>query len=156
MELCEQNLLQLLNKRFDEKGKGFDEEKIYEIMKQLNNAFTIMKRNNIIHTNLKLENILIKYSDEKHKKYTVKISDYGCSKRLIPLSRKYNTYKSPEILKKEEYNEKCDLCSIGIIIYRLIFGKSPYWGDQDNLLIKNIYTYGNKIIKKTQNKDLDD
>ena len=32
MELCDQNLLQLLNKRFDEKEKGFNIEEIYDIM----------------------------------------------------------------------------------------------------------------------------
>ena len=41
--------------------KCFNSEEILEIMKQLNNAFKIMKENNIIHTNWKLENILIKY-----------------------------------------------------------------------------------------------
>ena len=30
---------------------------------------------------------------------------------------------APEILKGEEYNYKADLWSIGIIIYRLYFGK---------------------------------
>ena len=33
---------------------------------------------------------------------------------------------APEILKGEEYNYKEDLWSIGIIIYRLYFGKFPF------------------------------
>ena len=53
MELCDKNLLQLLNKRVMEKGKGFSIEEIYEIMEQLNNTFKIMKENNIIHRDLK-------------------------------------------------------------------------------------------------------
>ena len=124
MELCDLNLLQLLNKRMTEKNKGFNTEEIYEIMKELNNTFKIMKENNIIHRDLKLENILIKYKDKE--KYIVKLTDYGCSKRLISLSRNCNTckgtvvYMSPEILKGEEYNYKSDLWSIGLIIYRLI------------------------------------
>ena len=114
MELCDYNLLQLLNKRLDEKGKGFNKEEIYDIMIQLNNTFKIMKENNIIHRDLKLENILIKYIDKKKEKYIIKLSDYGCSKSLISLSRNCNTYSgtllymSPEILKGEEYNYKCD------------------------------------------------
>ena len=51
MELCDENLSELLNKRIDEKGKGFNPEEIYEIMKELNNTFKIMKENNIIHRN---------------------------------------------------------------------------------------------------------
>ena len=159
MELCDQNLLQLLNKRIKEKEEGFNIEEIYDIMKQLNNTFKIMKENNIIYRDLKLENILIKYIDNE--KYIIKLSDYGCSKRLISLSRNCNTYSgtflymSPEILKGEEYNYKCDLWSIGIIIYRLIYGKSPYLGGNDIALINKINKLGNEIIK-IENEELND
>jgi serine/threonine-protein kinase ULK/ATG1 len=161
MELCDQNLSKLLNQRFINEKEGFNIEEIYEIMNQLNNTFKIMRENNIIHRDLKLENILIKYNDKEHKKYTIKLSDYGCSKRLKSLSMNCNTYlgtlvyMAPEILKREEYNSKCDLWSIGIIIYRLIYGKSPYSGENENALIKNIDKYGNKIIK-VENKELED
>ena len=108
MELCDQNLSQLLKQRFINEKKGFNPEEIYEIMNQLNNTFKIMKKNNIIHRDLKLENILIKYNDKEHKKYTIKLTDYGCSKRLKSLSMNCNTYlgtlvyMAPEILKREE------------------------------------------------------
>ena len=89
-------------------------------MKQLNKTFRIMKEKKIIHRDLKLENILIKYIDKEKKKYIIKLSDYGCSKRLQSLSRYCSTYSgtlaymSPEILKGAKYNYKCDLWSIGI------------------------------------------
>ena len=35
-------------------------------------------------------------------------------------------YTAPEIIKGEEYNEKCDLWSFGITLYQLYFGKFPY------------------------------
>ena len=66
MELCDENLLQLLNKRLKNENKGFNSEEIYEIMNQLNNTFKIMKEKNIIHRDLKLENILIKYNNNKN------------------------------------------------------------------------------------------
>ena len=62
---------------------------------------------------------------------------------------------APEILNGEEYNYKCDLWSIGIIIYILKFGKSPFSGIIENALIKNINNFNNNIIK-TGNKELDD
>jgi serine/threonine protein kinase len=103
-------------------------------MKQLNNGLKIMKENKIIHRDLKLENILIKYEDNN--KYIIKLADYGSSKRLNSLSKNYcNTnvgtliYMALEILKGEKYNYKCDLWSIGVIIYRLKYGKSPFIGD---------------------------
>ena len=110
MELCDQNLLQLLYKKLEKEGKGFNSEEIYEIMKELNNTFKIMARNHIAHRDLKLENILIKNDDIEHKKYKIKLSDYGCSKRLISLSQICNThagtneYMAPEILNGGKYN----------------------------------------------------
>ena len=161
MELCDKNLSQLLQKRIINENKGYNFEEIYAIISQLNNTFKIMKENNIIHRDLKLENILIKYDDKEHIKYTIKLSDYGCSKRLKSLSKNCNTYSgtlvymAPEILKGKEYDFKCDLWSIGIIIYRLIFGKSPYQGENEIALIKNIDKFRNKIIK-IENKQLED
>ena len=161
MELCDKNLSELLNKKYDEEGKGLNLKEIHKIMKQLNNTFKIMKKNNIIHRDLKLENILIKYIND-NKDYIIKLTDYGCSKRLISLTKNCKTYTgtlvymAPEILKEEEYNYKCDLWSVGIIIYRLIFGKSPYLGENEKALINNIDKLGNKIIKETENKKLND
>ena len=63
---------------------------------------------------------------------------------------------APEILQNKEYNYKCDLWSIGIIIYRLFFGKSPFTGETESALISNIETFNKKALKKTGNKDLDD
>ena len=60
MELCDKNLSQLLMEKKEEYKRGFNPEEILEIMSQLNNTFNIMKEYNIIHGNLKLENILIK------------------------------------------------------------------------------------------------
>jgi len=161
MELCDTNLSKLLKQRLKNERKGFNIEEIYEIMNQLNNTFKMMKENNIIHRDLKLENILIKYNDKENKKYTIKLSGYGCSKKLKSLSMNCNSYcgtlvyMAPEILKREEYNYKCDLWSTGIIIYRLIYGKSPYSGVNENALLNNINKIGNKLIK-IENKELED
>ena len=62
-----------IKKRIENGQKGFCSLEIFELMKELNNTFKIMKENNIIHRNLKLKNILIKYDDKEHKKYKNKI-----------------------------------------------------------------------------------
>ena len=161
MELCDTNLQHILSNKIKKEKKGFKYEEIYDIIKQLNKTFRIMKDNNIIHRDLKLENILIKYIDKEKKKYKIKLSDYGSSKRLISLSRSCNShsgtlaYMAPEILKGEKYNYKCDLWSIGIIIYRLIYGESPYLGANEAALINRIEELGNKMIK-IDNKVLND
>ena len=163
MELCDTNLSTVLTKRVEKNGKGFNSEEILEILNQLNNAFKVMKENKIVHRDLKLENILIKYKDEEHKKYIIKLNNYDCSKRLSSLTENYLDdiigtlpYMAPEILKGEKYNYKCDLWSIGIIIYKLYFGKFPYSGVTENAIINEIEQLGKKILKETDNKELDD
>ena len=160
MELCDNNLSQLLIDKKEEDNSYFNSEEILEIMKQLNNTFKIMIENKIIHRDLKLENILIKKENGKN---IIKLTDYGCSKRLKSLSNYGNTqgvgtiiYMAPEILKGEEYNCQADLWSIGIIIYRLYFGKSPFTEINTQALINKIERFGNKLIKKTEHKELDD
>ena len=65
---------------------------------------------------------------------------------------------APEILEGKEYNYKCDLWSIGIIMYKLYFGKSPFMATKGVGLIKNIKDYdkGKIKISKTGNEELDD
>ena len=157
MELCDTNLSKLLIER----KKGFNSEEIFEIMKQLNKTFKKMKENNIIHRDLKLENILIKYNEDKT--YIVKLTDYGCSKKVSSISQMYcstivgtNIYMAPKILKGEKYNYKCYLWSIGVIIYKLFFIKPPFSGLNESALIKNIEELGNKALKSTKNEELDD
>ena len=75
----------------------------------------------------------------------IKLSDYVCSKRVESLSRNFsnsivgtNIYMAPEILNWQPHNYKCDLWSIGIIIYKLFFGKPSYSGVTEMALSKNI------------------
>ena len=72
MELCDANLSQLLINQFEKYERGFNIEEIYKIITQLNYALKTMKDNNIIHRDLKLENILVKFIDKEHKKFEVK------------------------------------------------------------------------------------
>ena len=128
MELCDGDLDHELRKR----PEGFKVEEVRYIMSQLNNAFKKMVENNIIHRDLKLQNILIKYIDEEKTKFIPKLSDYGFSKIV---TEKYTgtvlgtpATMAPEIMNKQEYNNKVDLWSIGVLLYQLHFNEYPYKG----------------------------
>ena len=157
MELCDENLFQILSKK--EVNKGFDIDEIKNILNQLNNSFKIMFENNIIHRDLKLQNFLVKYKNKEKTDYIVKLTDYGISKHLLSLSKKLSikigtmNMMAPEILKGEKYNEKCDLWSLGIIIYILYLHKYPYILNQiqknNKIILKNI---DNSVLKDLVNK----
>ena len=158
MELCDGNLTNL----FKKKNECFNIEEIYNILTQLNNSFKLMNENKIIHRNLKLENILIKYIDIENTKYIVKLTDYGISRQLLDathFSTKIGTPKfmAPEILEgNNNYNEECDLWSLGVIIYILSFKKYPYDCQADEGILNIIKNNGQKYLEKTENKELND
>ena len=157
MELCDCSLQKVL----DEKEKGFTCQEIFNIMNQLNNTFKIMNENNIIHRDIKLDNILIKFIENSNLNFLVKLTDYGISKQLsngsigktqlgTPLTM------APEVLEGlNEYNYKCDLWSIGIIIYQMCFKEYPYKGKTQVALYNQIKQLGKKLLKKTNNQNLD-
>ena len=156
MELCDDNLYNILKK----KEGGFSIEEIREIILQLNKTFKIMNENNIIHRDLKLENILVKYINKEKTKYIVKLADYGISRKLKNLTNKLTNIgtictMAPEILKNEKYNDKCDLWSLGVIIYLLFFKNYPVHGQTEMALLNNIKLFEKKPLN-TNNELLDD
>ena len=156
MEKCDNNLFDHLA----DKNEPFNADEIYEILKQLNKSFDIMHNKRILHNAIKLENILLKYLNEEKTKFIVKlkITDDTCSlddaTNLLSSAIENNNLKiiSPEILKGEKYIEKCDLWSIGILIYSLYFKEFPFTGDDEKELIKNIKS----IIEEGKLKNIND
>ena len=157
MELCDDSLQSILNKKIN----GFNKQEIYDIITQLNNTFKIMNKNHIIHRDIKLDNILVKYTDETKTKFIVKLTDYGLSKQLVSLSKFCITHAgtpltmAPEILNDEEYNSECDLWSLGIIIYQMFFKKYPYISNTEIGLFKQITNFGQNLLEKTKDEKLD-
>lgn len=101
-------------------------------MKQVLSAINYCHSQNIVHRDLKPENLLLD-KDENNPK--IKIIDFGTSQVFDadqPMTQKFGTpyYIAPEVLKKK-YNEKCDIWSLGVILYILLCGYPPFNGAND-------------------------
>ena len=133
MELCEGGELFDKIKEF----KRFPEKEAKKIFKSILEAITYMHSQGITHRDLKPENIFIDSLD-----WVIKIGDYGASsffKNGQIFEKRYGTpyYIAPEVLN-HSYNEKCDLWSLGVILYVLLSGKPPFYGRNENEIFEKI------------------
>jgi len=58
-------------------------------------------------------------------------------------------YMSPEIFK-HNYDQKCDIWAVGVIMYQLLTGDLPFWSDNSNEL-RNLIIEGNFNQEKLKN-----
>jgi len=136
MELCRGK--DLLNKLKEFNGK-IPEKKVCFIMMKILNAISYCHSRGITHRDLKPENILFESPDEES---DIKILDFGLSRKYL-INEKMHTilgtpyYIAPEVLKSE-YDEKCDIWSIGAIAYILLCGEPPFYGKSNNEIFKKI------------------
>jgi len=119
----------------------FDEGQAAFIINQILKAITYCHKMNIIHRDIKPENIMIT-NREKNGCLQVKLIDFGTAKIFEKghQENKYvgsSYYMAPEIIKRK-YDEKCDLWSIGVIMYILLTGRPPFDGNDDDEILENV------------------
>ena len=119
----------------------FDEGQAAFIINQLLKAITYCHKMNIIHRDIKPENIMIT-NREKNGCLQVKLIDFGTAKMFEKghQEKKYvgsSYYMAPEIIKRN-YDEKCDIWSIGVILYILLTGRPPFDGNDDEEILNHV------------------
>lgn len=113
------------------------EEKAKGMYIQLSHAISYLHQKDIVHRDLKCENILLDVKNQ------VKVSDFGFARRVIDdeLSSTFcgsAAYAAPEILQGIPYVGKAyDIWSMGVILYIMVAGSMPY----DDSNIKKMIRY---------------
>jgi len=108
------------------------------VIKQLLSAVTYCHSKGVVHRDLKPENILID-SILKNGLIRIKVIDFGTALFLTPhgsISETLGTpyYIAPEVINGD-YNEKCDIWSIGVIMFILLTGNPPFNGNDDEEIL---------------------
>ena len=119
----------------------FNETIAGHYMKQILTAVCYCHGMDIVHRDLKPENILI-VKRSKNNCHPIKIIDFGTAK-IFNKEKSENLvigsayYIAPEVLQRN-YTEKCDIWSCGVIMYILLTGRPPFYGNTDDEIIYRI------------------
>ena len=172
MEYCNGgSLLDLLNQHTKQYRKPFSIKIIQYFMRQIIEGLAYIHSNKIIHRDIKLANILLKFRNNRNKNKIeyidiadldesdflsseIKIIDFGLSKKL-DLDELAKTIAGtpfnmpPTILdiynkgqQSKGYNEKADIWSLGTICYQMLTGEQLF-------KVKNLI----ELIKKVHEKN---
>lgn len=100
-------------------------DRVVEYMFKCCRALNYAQFNGVIHRDIKPANLLLANPD------AIKISDLGAAIRLdVEQTRGSNVgspnYMSPEQVRGEAVSHQTDIYSLGVVMYRLLTGHSPY------------------------------
>ena len=167
MELCRGKLLSTFLKL---SGGYIDEIKSRIIIMKILHAVNYCHSLGIVHCDLKPDNIIFEldYDENEEENHLnsnfldIKLVDFGLSSRIKKNQKLKNTvgtpyFISPEMLKGE-YDEKCDIWSIGVILYYMISGKFPFYAEKNLEIFEKILNEEpnfDKISTKISEKGID-
>ena len=163
------DLKSCLNQYMQRYNSPFPEEIVQYLMKQIVSAIAYMHDFNVIHRDLKLENIMVNFDSEKDKqdlnmmRAKIKIIDFGVS-IVIPSQAGFcftaagtPGYMDPLLLeeyyykaKREQlkgYGKEVDIWSLGCLCFELINGKLPFENSSLEDLINKMIEGKYNILK---------
>ena len=125
-----------------------NEQQLSILFYQVFSGLCYLHENNILHRDMKPENILISkkeidlLSDEEY--FWIQIIDFGTAKIFEHDKNEKSIvgsayYIAPEVLN-QDYNEKCDTWSVGVILYMFLVGRAPFDGKTNEEIINSIKT----------------
>uniref|UniRef100_A0A3P8SXR5 Serine/threonine-protein kinase 17A n=1 Tax=Amphiprion percula TaxID=161767 RepID=A0A3P8SXR5_AMPPE len=124
----------------DREEEAFSEEDVKRLMRQILEGVTFLHQNNVVHLDLKPQNILLTSSCPLG---DIKIVDFGLS-RMISSHQELREimgtpeYVAPEILNYEPISTATDMWSIGVLAYVMLTGISPFLGEDKQETFLNI------------------
>ncbi|KAM8875974.1 ribosomal protein S6 kinase alpha-2-like [Synchiropus picturatus] len=115
---------------------NFIEKEASDIICTLTKTVEYLHSQGVVHRDLKPSNI--RYSDDRGLVECIRICDFGFAKQLraengLLMTPCYTaTFMAPEVLRKQGYDAACDIWSLGILLYTMIAGFSPFASSPDD------------------------
>ncbi|XP_021432189.1 ribosomal protein S6 kinase alpha-2 [Oncorhynchus mykiss] len=116
--------------------KCFSEREASALLCTITKTVEYLHSQGVVHRDLKPSNLL--YVDETGDPESIRICDFGFAKQLraengLLMTPCYTAnFVAPEVLKKQGYDAACDIWSLGILLYTMLAGFTPFANGPDD------------------------
>ncbi len=140
-----------LSKLIKQNGGKIKEKNCRIIIMKILHAINYCHSRGVVHCDLKPDNIIFETPNEGEENedentlnlLDLKLIDFGLSSRIKKNEKLNNIVGTPSFIAPEtikgEYDEKCDVWSIGVILYYILSGTFPFIGNSNSEIFEKIY-----------------
>ncbi|CAH8496723.1 unnamed protein product [Schistosoma turkestanicum] len=113
---------------------------VVKILAQLLKAVSFIHSESIVHLDIKPENILLRHPLPQ---CDIALCDFGLAKHLLTnevIRDLVGTpdYAAPEVLNYDPIHLTTDIWSVGVVVYYLLTGESPFWDESKEKTLQNV------------------